>query len=94
MTKPYMVGEAKSANVVHDVGIPNGDVITYKAVTRDGRGLRYDRPIIMLQLSRNGCKSGWVDADLISSSVNEHRESLIDRIDSDFIPTSEWEIKV
>lgn len=87
--------EAKTASIVRDVSVANvDDTITYKASLRSKQGLEYAEPVIMIRVASEGCTSGWFDAELIAAHVNEYRESLIERLDPDFIPKGGWEIKV
>jgi len=60
--------------------------ITYKAVSRDSRGLILAEPIIMLAISDSTNQGPWIDAERVSVIVKEEKQRLIDKMDTDFIP--------
>lgn len=76
-----------------DVSIPAGLVVRYRACIKDTRGLEYKEPLIMVQLmDKKGNLTGWYDGDMIAENVKRYRDSLIERLDKNFIPSNEWEI--
>lgn len=88
MNEPYQLAA--------DDGAADGleQKVFYKAVQRDSKGLDIGEARIVFMVSSKGHKSAWFDADLLLENLPKYRESLIERLDPDFIPTSEWEIKL